>query len=232
MMNAHFRAEGAVTSPAPQREPPPEDPAPGLERIEPSFDLGELDLLNLPGRAPAQSDSSDHAPLSVGELELELDGEAAGALDFVDAHDRGSLELTVPAAGGAKPEVPPVASSDVSISDLYAVGDFTGALQMASSRLAENSEDAVAQRYVDACTTVLLKMYGARLGALQRRPQVEVAPDQIRWLSIDHRAGFLLSLIDGQAPLEDILDMSGMPRLDAMRIMVELVAQRVISLRD
>ena len=54
---------------------------------------------------------------------------------------------------------------------------------------------------------------------------------QLRWLSIDHRAGFVLSLVDGVSSLEMILDVSGMPTLDALRILYELMQQRIISFR-
>jgi hypothetical protein len=73
-------------------------------------------------------------------------------------------------------------------------------------------------------------MYAARLGPLSRRPSVLVARAQLRWLSLDHRAGFVLSLIDGTSTLDMILDLSGMPRLDALRILLELVQQKVVAL--
>ena len=37
----------------------------------------------------------------------------------------------------------------------------------------------------------LIQMYTARIGPLDRVPMVMVAREQLRWLSIDHRAGFL-----------------------------------------
>jgi hypothetical protein len=73
-------------------------------------------------------------------------------------------------------------------------------------------------------------MYAARLGALDRVVSVAVPADQIRWLSLDHRAGFLLSLVDGISTLEEILDISGMTRLEALRIMYALLEQRVITI--
>jgi hypothetical protein len=40
-----------------------------------------------------------------------------------------------------------------------------------------------------------------------------------------------LSLVDGVSTVEMILDVSGMPRLDALRILNELVQQRIVALR-
>ena len=56
-----------------------------------------------------------------------------------------------------------------------------------------------------------------------------VPPERIRWLSLDHRAGFLLSLVDGTARVEDIVDMSGMAQLEVLRTLVTLLEQGVIS---
>jgi hypothetical protein len=115
------------------------------------------------------------------------------------------------------------------LQDRYAVGDFTGALVIAESILETDPDDEDALRYAASCREVLTQMYSARLGPLDQVAQVAVPPDQITWLSLDHRAGFLLSLVDGASTLEEILDISGMTRLEALRIMYTLVQQNVVS---
>ena len=50
-------------------------------------------------------------------------------------------------------------------------------------------------------------------------------------LTLDHRAGFMLSHVDGVSTFEEILDVSGMPTLEALRIIVELLEQKVIVIR-
>jgi hypothetical protein len=114
----------------------------------------------------------------------------------------------------------------------FALGDYSGALVVAESLLEENPTHVEAREYAESCRSVLQQMYMARIGSLDRVPIVAVARDQLRWLSIDHRAGFVLSLVDGISSLEMILDVSGMASLDALRILFELVEQRIISLRD
>jgi len=116
--------------------------------------------------------------------------------------------------------------------DRYAMGDFTGALVVAEGMLEVNANDLDAQRYAQSCRDVLTQMYAARLGALSQRVRVAVPGDQIRWLSLDHRAGFVLSLIDGSSTVEELLDISGMNRLDALRIIYTLFEQRVIALSE
>jgi hypothetical protein len=114
--------------------------------------------------------------------------------------------------------------------DRYAMGDFSGALLIAEKILEQSPEDLEAPRYAQSCRDVLTQMYSARLGSLDQVVAIAVPSDQIRWLTLDHRAGFLLSLIDGGLTVDQILDISGMPRLDALRIMYQLLDQRVISL--
>jgi len=114
--------------------------------------------------------------------------------------------------------------------DRYAMGDFSGALLIAEGIIEHSPDDLEAPRYAQSCRDVLTQMYSARLGSLDQVVAVAVPSDQIRWLTLDHRAGFLLSLIDGGITVDQILDISGMPRLDALRIMYQLLDQRVISL--
>jgi hypothetical protein len=147
------------------------------------------------------------------------------------------LDLGDVARSGPPPPVlmpsAPASGRDVQITEMkdrYAMGDFTGALVVAESLLEQNADDIDAQRYAQSCRDVLTQMYSARLGALSQRVRVAVPGDQIRWLSLDHRAGFVLSLIDGSSTVEELLDISGMNRLDALRIIYTLFDQRVIAL--
>ncbi len=119
----------------------------------------------------------------------------------------------------------------VEMRDRHALGDYTGALQIAEEILLEHPTNAAALACAESCREVLVKMYTARIGQLDKVPVVMIARNQLRWLSLDHRAGFVLSHIDGVSSVEMILDVSGMATLDCLRILTELVQQRVISFR-
>jgi hypothetical protein len=123
-------------------------------------------------------------------------------------------------------------TSVISLSELFALSDFSGALQMAEFRLANNPADAEAQRYAQDCRRVLIKMQISRLGSLQQVAELAIDPDELQWLSLDHRAGFILSLVDGQLTIDDLLDICGMQRLDALQIVAELVEKKVLNLRS
>jgi HD-GYP domain-containing protein (c-di-GMP phosphodiesterase class II) len=48
---------------------------------------------------------------------------------------------------------------------------------------------------------------------------------------LDHRAGFLLTFVDGMSSVDDILDASGLPRVDALHILADLLTKGVIVVR-
>ena len=128
--------------------------------------------------------------------------------------------------------IAPEASRTLSdMEDRFSLGDYTGALELAETVLQNDPVNDAALACAEKCRSKLIHMYTARIGPLDRVPVVLVAAEQLRWLSIDHRAGFLLSHIDGVSNLEMILDVSGMPLFDALKILCELVQQRVITMR-
>jgi hypothetical protein len=128
---------------------------------------------------------------------------------------------------------PPPLENDA-LADLrerYALGDYSGALTIAEAILETYPNDPDALRHAESCREVLEQMYAARLGLMTQVPYVAVPLEQLRWLSLDHRAGFLLSHVDGISTLDEILDVSGMPRLEAMRTLYDLMQQKVIILQ-
>jgi HD-GYP domain-containing protein (c-di-GMP phosphodiesterase class II) len=68
--------------------------------------------------------------------------------------------------------------------------------------------------------------YLRRLGSLAAIPRL-VRPMQD--LVLDQRSGFVCSFIDGASSIEDIIDVSGVPKLEVLRILDDLVAQGGIS---
>ena len=172
------------------------------------------------------------------ELVLELDTlngpqsalELAENAPVVDRPSDPNLEFEMPTAQNAwEPQNP--AREQADMKDRYAMGDFTGALVIAEGILESNRHDNEAHLCAERCREVLTQMYSARLGPHSQTVTVVIPNDEIRWLSLDHRAGFLLSLVDGSLTLEEILDISGMPKLDALRLMFTLFDQHVIGLK-
>ena len=161
----------------------------------------------------------------VGALSLELPQDAGGALDLVGSF----CSMPRPRPSEAEEVAAPPPDVAVEMRERYAVGDFTGALVMAEAALEADPGDQEARRYVSTCRDILQQMYTARLGSTDLVPRVTLSSDQIRWLTLDHKSGFLLSCIDGYSTIDEILDVCGMPPLDALRILCDLVQQNVIA---
>lgn len=143
-----------------------------------------------------------HAPLPIDLPELD-----GGALTLVDRSRPSEPALDLMAEVRAR----------------YALDDLTGALQMAELVLGADVNNAEAKQFASTCRQRLEALYTSQVGPLSAIPRVDVPDTDIRWLGLDHRAGFLLSRVDGLTSLEELLDLSGMPRLEALKTVLSLV---------
>lgn len=120
----------------------------------------------------------------------------------------------------------PPGSSEVDLTgqmrDRLAVGDFSGSLQLAELILGADSRHDEARLIASRAKEHLVQFHLARLGGWGAVLGVRVAGADVRWLGLDHRAGFLLSLVDGTTTVEEIVDVSSMPRHEALRLLAEL----------
>jgi hypothetical protein len=109
--------------------------------------------------------------------------------------------------------------------------DFSAALVIADEILEIDPQEACAKQGSRRCQAALELAYLERLGPLSQVPVVTVAKADIRRLALDHRSGFVLALVDGTSTLDMILDMSsGMRRIEALRLLLELVQQGTLQL--
>jgi hypothetical protein len=229
------------TAEAPTRRPPPPGVPPQFEPGEPRerqitlTDEAELEAARVessfhsdppgPGRASPLSIADARAPSSP----------SVPAVAPQRSVTPTSIEAAVLGAIGASP-APEITERTIDdpmaeMRERFSLGDYTGALEMSELILAEEPSDLEAAECGENCRSVLEQMYAARLGPLERIPMVVVPRTQMRWLSMDHRAGFILSLIDGSSSVDLILDVCGMPKLDALRILHELVQQKIVAFR-
>jgi len=223
---------------APSSDPPPVLSAPASSAKRPSRRSSRPGLtrpisrpnLERPTRRPSSPEQRAVEPEPRGvALELDLEANEPEPLPQRDSLEI-DLPLTNPRYGSAAPGPSRGDPDIVAMKDRYATGDFSGALIIAEGILESSPYHGEALRCQERCTEVLSQMYLARLGSLAQIVRVALGGDEIRWLSLDHRAGFLLSLIDGDSSIETLLDISGMPRLEALRILYGLLDQRVIAL--
>lgn len=113
--------------------------------------------------------------------------------------------------------------------DLLDLDDHSGAMELIlkAQSIAPDDPDVLAMR--ERSEKTLLAMFESKLGKLETVPRVLLKDDEIIWLNLDHRAGFVLAQIDGTVSFDDLFSVSGMSRIDTARILAQLVEEGVIS---
>ena len=196
------------TEPEPRPEPEPRaEPAP---RPEPIF-------------APSPWDSG---PTAVATVLVE---EGTG-LDLDVVGEKSDIRSLVPDQRSTAKDPAPgdVATWMEGARELFALGDFSGSLEMIERILRVDPTHAEARAYLRQNESTLVAMYESKLGPLSGVPRLAIHPEEVMWLNLDHRAGFLLAQVDGTVTLDDLFALSGLPRLDTARILASLFAEGVI----
>lgn len=143
------------------------------------------------------------------ELDVDLSLDGAELLDIsVDGIDPDFLE------SGSIPPAPsvPVFELDVDLPS-YDVDESSGVVSWnVSEPVAARTSPAPAA--IEGTAVPVIVISGANLAALP----------------LDHRAGFILSLVDGASTVDEILDVSGMPATEAREILIHLARRGVIEL--
>lgn len=115
--------------------------------------------------------------------------------------------------------------------ELHGLGDYEGALELIRKAEAgiTGPPPAGLIELKHGCEGMLLKMSEARIGPLSLVPKLMIKSGDLVWLNLDHRAGFVLSQVDGRVSFEEIFALSGMDRLDTARILAQLLRDQVIG---
>jgi tetratricopeptide (TPR) repeat protein len=156
--------------------------------------------------------------------------EEGDGLDLAAVGEKSEIH---PLVADQRPPARPPPPGDVagwmeSARELFALGDFSGSLEMIERILRIDPTHAEARAYLRQNESTLVAMYESKLGSLSARPRLAIHPEEVMWLNLDHRAGFLLAQIDGTVSYDDLFALSGLPRLDTARILASLVAEGVI----
>ncbi len=112
----------------------------------------------------------------------------------------------------------------------FEAGRFGAASAVVTRLLTRDPADAGARQLQGAIQNEQERVQLRRLGSLSRTPKLAVAPSALSKLNLDHRAGFLLSQADGMMTFEDIIEVCGMPRLEAVTLLADLLEGGVLRL--
>jgi serine/threonine protein kinase len=112
----------------------------------------------------------------------------------------------------------------------HGMGDIELAVNNAETALlvadALNSPDAQAR--LDSSRTLLNAIFEARLGSLSRR-MVVLSPTSHRKMRVSPEQAFLLSRVDGGVTLDEVIDLSPLPRQKTLRLLVSMIRQGLIA---
>ncbi len=94
--------------------------------------------------------------------------------------------------------------------------------------LSEDPNSALGQKLIHRHRDQMLNVFQAFLGDLQRQPMLARPLHELANAPISPRAAFLLSRIDGQLSMDELLDVSGMPRIEAYRYLCQLFLRGIL----
>ena len=86
-----------------------------------------------------------------------------------------------------------------------------------------------ARDFLDRILPEVEREVEARVGPLAVIPTLAVTTGDLTTLQLNHRLAFVLSQIDGFVSFEDILDLSGMGRLETLRMFARLLRDGIIK---
>ena len=119
----------------------------------------------------------------------------------------------------------------VGVEDLLALGDVSSAVELLGKAEQLAPGDARLASARERCGRVQQAALEAKLGNLKRVPTLKLRMAELMKLNLDPRAGFLLSRIDGSLSFEALFSVSGMSRLDTLRVLAQLLDQDIIAIR-
>jgi len=115
--------------------------------------------------------------------------------------------------------------------ELVGLNDFSGALELLTKIVERKPNDPEALQMHELCEHNLTLMYESKIGAMDARPRIAIPPDEVIWLNLDPRAGFVLAQIDGEVSFEDLYAICGLKRLDTARILCQLLEEGVVQVQ-
>ena len=156
-------------------------------------------------------------------------GRPSGDAWVVDRDRRSLLPPPVPGTA-APPEADSLSPDDIhrEIADHFALGDYAAALHSAELQLGLDPDDESARQYADASRARLEIRYTTRIGSLEYVFNLAVPAAKVKWLGLDPQAAFLLSLVDGQTTVAEVLELCQLGRLEALRVFTELLEAKAI----
>jgi hypothetical protein len=169
---------------------------------------------------------------------LRIDPDHAEALDYLDAaisDPDPPAEKGAPGAADApgavsEPEPPPWERLVEEARARFEREDLEGALDLLRAAAELEPERIEMEGWVDMLRSRLLQRYRQHVGPMGATPKLLIQPSAITRYPLPKDAGFVLSMVDGETSIEDLIALSGMDAFEAMRILHHLMDSGIVGL--
>jgi len=158
---------------------------------------------------------------------LELDPGNAEAMDYIRAADRRSRPR--PEKGGRKAGVRGALVKEAQV--LMRRDDFASAFDLLAGAAGPETGGIEYQAVLDLARSRLYERYCERVGDLARVPRLCGEPAALTRYNLPPDAGFVLSMIDGQTSLDDLVALSGMDSFDALHTLNGLLDAGLVEMQ-
>jgi len=202
----------------------------------PTRELGLRELALRPDRPPSRAATEDEITGQVDVFKLpRIRGNGVPDLpgmDPIDARSTDILEEVDRGAPSSETREERTRRRITGLLDRAAAwsrdADFDRAVTAVDLALSEDPNSALAQKLIHRNREAIMNAFQAFLGDLQRAPSLARPLHELGSAPISPRAAFLLSRVDGTLSLDEILDVSGMPRLEAYRYLCQLFLRGIL----
>jgi hypothetical protein len=100
----------------------------------------------------------------------------------------------------------------------------------AALREGEHAPDPGIPEVIEPARSLFERAFEGYIGPATGVPVTAMSAGALTGQDLDHRAGFLLSRIDGHVSIDALLDIASMPRFEALRILASLLRVKAIRL--
>jgi len=173
---------------------------------------------------------------------LRIDPSHAEALDYLQAAgssgedpdrepDVGPAQAAAPEAAGTESDSAAGRLVEEAQARLEAE-DLEGALDLFRAAADLEPDRIEVEGYVDAIRSRLLQCYRKRVGERGAVPKLLIQPSEITRHQLPADAGFVLSLVDGETTVEQLISLSGLDAFEALRILNDLFDAGIAGLQS
>jgi tetratricopeptide (TPR) repeat protein len=113
--------------------------------------------------------------------------------------------------------------------ELFRKGETQEALELFETLARENPQRMGIQGYFELVRSHLFKYFRERVADASRVLKIKITPEEVMRFNLPANAGFVLSMVDGNTSVNEILALSGMDPFDAMRVVHNLLEAGIVE---